>query len=560
MRFATRTFLYSFIPFALLLTGSFWAIQEMVESTVHDRLSAALRDTQTLIARVRSKGELQNSRFLRVIGENAALKAGLQVMQVEPGSPEARHTVEDQLRDVGEKLGFDLLTVADAQGRPLAGVLRREGKLSAIDAAAIRPPRRGFLSLGDHTYQVTSIGLDQADEVIGTLSVGEDFDFSGFTTPAVLTRNGQVLMSSVPGVPQAEIEAALRACRPQSECKVKLGGDTYLSLPLENVAFGDGYVLRSLQNVDSAIGPVHAILRQVFLVAGLGALLAALIVGVLASRSIVRPIAAVAGHLRDCANTGRLPEFQTTPGSTYEIREFTRSFNRAAASIREARDSLHRAYVEFSGSLANALDARDRYTAGHSRRVSEMACAVARAMNFSTEQLEEMEIGALLHDIGKIGIRDAVLQKPGRLTDEEFDLIKQHPTIGKRIMEGVRGFQAYLPIVELHHENWDGTGYPNGLLGEETPLPARIVHVVDCYDAMTTDRPYRNGLSHDETLAWLQQSAGRLFDARVVEVFTQLAPAFARRRAEGFQLETSMLSLAEAVADPPLPAPEVSSS
>ncbi|MGC4048811.1 MAG: HD domain-containing phosphohydrolase [Paludibaculum sp.] len=179
-------------------------------------------------------------------------------------------------------------------------------------------------------------------------------------------------------------------------------------------------------------------------------------------------------------------------------------------------------------------------------------------MNFSTEELEEMQIGALLHDIGKIGIRDAVLQKPGRLTDEEFDLIKQHPTIGRRIMEGVQGFQPYLPIVELHHENWDGTGYPNGLLGEETPLPARIVHVVDTYDAMTTDRPDRNGLSHDETLSWLQESAGRLFDARVVGVFTALAPTFARRRAEGFSLETSMLSLIEAVADPPLPVRESS--
>ncbi|MGJ5818738.1 HD-GYP domain-containing protein [Paludibaculum fermentans] len=558
MRFATRTFLYSFTPFALLLTGSFWAIQEMVESTVHERLSAALRDTQSTIARVRSKGELQNSRFLRVIGENAALKAGLQLMAVEPQSADARRTVADQLRDVGEKLGFDLLTVSDTQGKPLAGVIRSSGRLIEMDTAAIQPPGRGFLNLEDRTYQVTSIALEQADELIGTLAVGETFDFSGFTTPAVLTRDGRVLISSVPGIATPLVEAALKACLPQAECKVKLGGDTYLSLPLESVTFGDGYVLRSLQNVDSAIGPVHAILRQVFLVAGLGALLAAMVVSLLASRSIVKPIASVAEQLRECATTGRLPEFQTTPGATYEIREFTRSFNRAAASIREARQSLHRAYVEFSGSLANALDARDRYTAGHSRRVSEMACAVARAMNFSTEELEEMQIGALLHDIGKIGIRDAVLQKPGRLTDEEFDLIKQHPTIGRRIMEGVQGFQPYLSIVELHHENWDGTGYPNGLLGEETPLPARIVHVVDTYDAMTTDRPYRNGLSHDETLSWLQESAGRLFDARVVEVFTQLAPAFARRRAEGFNLETSMLSLVEAVADPPLPARESS--
>ncbi|MGC4048812.1 MAG: hypothetical protein QM757_04735 [Paludibaculum sp.] len=341
MRFATRTFLYSFTPFALLLTGSFWAIQEMVESTVHERLSVALRDTQSLVARVRSKGELQNSRFLRVIGENAALKAGLQLMTVEPDSADARRTVEDQLRDVGEKLGFDLLTVSDTQGKPLAGVIRTSGRLIAMDAATIQPPRRGFLDLEDHTYQVTSLSLEQADELIGTLAVGEDFDFSSFSTPAVLTRNGRVLLSSVPGIAAPLVETALKACHPQAECKLKLGGDNYLSLPLENVSFGDGYVLRSLQNVDSAVRPVHAILRQVFFVAGLGALGAALVVSLLASRSIVKPIAAVAEQLRDCAHTGRLPEFQTSPGATYEIREFTRSFNRAAASIREARQSLH---------------------------------------------------------------------------------------------------------------------------------------------------------------------------------------------------------------------------
>lgn len=176
-----------------------------------------------MIARVRSKGELQNSRFLRVIGENAALKAGLQLMAAEPHSADARRTVEDQLRDVGEKLGFDLLTVSDTQGKPLAGVIRSAGRLIAMDMTAIQPPSRGFLNLDDRTYQVTSISLEQADELIGTLAVGETFDFSGFTTPAVLTRNGKVLLSSIPGIAAPRLEAALKACQPQAECEVTSG-------------------------------------------------------------------------------------------------------------------------------------------------------------------------------------------------------------------------------------------------------------------------------------------------------------------------------------------------
>ena len=261
-------------------------------------------------------------------------------------------------------------------------------------------------------------------------------------------------------------------------------------------------------------------LSRVFLTAAVSLVVITFLCSVFSSRSIVRPITAMISHLRNSDRSGLLPEFRGAASSIREIRDLTSSFNHAAGAVREGRRRLQDAYVEFVGSLASALDARDRYTAGHSRRVSELACATAKAMGVTEEELEDIRIGALLHDIGKIGISDTVLQKAGRLTDEEFALIKQHPEIGRRILEGVQGFAPYLGAVELHHENWDGTGYPRGQAGEATPLAARIIHVSDAYDAMTTHRPYRRGMSHTEAIAILREYAGRHFDPRIVDVFT----------------------------------------
>jgi HD-GYP domain-containing protein (c-di-GMP phosphodiesterase class II) len=529
MRFATRTFLFSFVPFVLLLLASFWAMQKLVEHTVRDSLRSSLRQTHASVARVRSNSELQNSRFLKILGENATLKAGLQLLLAAPKSLEARRTVDDQLREICEKLSFDFLLVSDPDGSPLAGVMRVGEQLVGMDIARIRPPQRGFLSVGERAYQVVSTPIDQGDENIGILSVGAPFDFSEFTTPAVLTRHGKVLKSSIPGIAPEEVEAALKNCKDQAECEMRLRGETYISLPMNSIYFGEGYVLRSLQSIDAATGPVQGILRNVFGIAGFGALLATALISVLSAQSIVRPIAGVVAHLRESERTGLLPEFKADPARIQEIRDLTESFNRAASAIREARESLYRAYVEFVGSLASALDARDRYTAGHSRRVSELSCAIARALQVKPKELDDIRIGALLHDIGKIGIADEVLQKPGKLNNEEFALIQQHPTIGRRILEGVHGFQDYLPIVELHHENWNGSGYPLGLHCEATPLGARIVHVADAYDAMTSDRPYRRGMSHEQAIRTLQQYAGTQFDPEIVPVFAKLMAIEAKR-------------------------------
>jgi HD-GYP domain-containing protein (c-di-GMP phosphodiesterase class II) len=550
MRFATRTFLWSFVPFAILLLASFWAIQTEVVRTVRRGLRTSLRDQQVSIARVQARSELQNSRFLRIVGEDATLKAGIQLLLANAKNPEAILTLEDQLREISQTLNFDFLMLSNPDGAGMAGVMRVGDQFAAMDVARTPPPKRGFLNIGDQTYQVVSVPVDQGNEHIATLSVGERFDFSEFTTPAVLTRNGDVILSNLPRASKSEVEAALRACRDPSECELRVRGETYLSLPINNIPFGDGYLLRSVQSVDSATAPVQSILRGVFVVAGIGALVAALILSVFSSRSIVHPISRIVAHLAACQKTGVLPEFERGEAPIVEIRALMEAFNSAAASIREGGQQLRRAYVEFVGSLASALDARDRYTAGHSHRVSEYSCAVAEALQLSGQEIEEIRIGALLHDIGKIGIMDRVLQKAGRLTLEEFALIQQHTTIGRRILEGVHGFEAYLAVVELHHENWDGSGYPRGLRGNSTPLQARIVHVADVYDAITSDRPYRAGMPHDEAIALIEECAGTQFDPDVVGAFMRSVAMLDRKpvpaRAEDPETQ-SIRQLAEAL-------------
>jgi HD-GYP domain-containing protein (c-di-GMP phosphodiesterase class II) len=527
LRFRTRAFLICFLPFTLLLTGSFWMIQRFVQMTVRDDLRKSLRENQRAIAEISSHSELQDSRFLRVVGENPALKDGLQLLVSNPGSESAQRTVEDQLRELGEHMGFDFLLESGPTGVPLAAVLRQNGpggksELAPIPVTQLRPGSNRLLSIDGHLLQVASVPIDQNDENLGSLSVGASFDLSQFPASAVLSQNGHVIATNIPSVSAHAIDLAVASCGHGAECNLRLNGANWISLPMENGLAGDGFELRSLVNAESAIAPVQATLHHLFLVVGLGSLLITLLCSIVSSRSIVRPIAAMVTHLNDSGDTGLLPQFEDELSSIREIRELVDNYNRAAVSVRTAQETLQAAYVEFVGSLANALDARDPYTAGHSRRVSDFSRITAMAMRLHSSDVERARVGALLHDIGKIGVADAVLQKSGRLNDEEFAQVKEHPVIGKKILKGVKGLAPYLSAVELHHENWDGSGYPAGQKGEETPIEARIIHVADAYDAMTSDRSYRRGLAHERAIEVLREYAGTQFDPRIVEQFARL--------------------------------------
>jgi len=186
------------------------------------------------------------------------------------------------------------------------------------------------------------------------------------------------------------------------------------------------------------------------------------------------------------------------------------------------RRQQEESYVATIGALAAALDAKDRYTEAHSRETAELAVSVGKRLHLPPDQLRLLEYGALLHDIGKIGIPGYILQKPGALTPEEFAIMREHPVIGERILASVPFLAPLGPIVRAEHERWNGSGYPDGLKGEEIPIEARIIHCCDAFHAMASDRAYRKALPMEEIVAEFQKETGRQFDPRVVDVMLEV--------------------------------------
>ena len=189
------------------------------------------------------------------------------------------------------------------------------------------------------------------------------------------------------------------------------------------------------------------------------------------------------------------------------------------AKLQQAYRTLKKAYLDSVKVLVEAIDAKDPYPRGHSDRVRRMSLEIASQLGFTEERLEVLEYGALLHDIGKIGIKDEILRKPGALSPEEHQAIQEHPLIGVKILEGVEFFKDKILMIRNHHEHFDGRGYPDGLVGEAIPLEARIIAVPDAFDAMASLRPHRGIMPLEDILLELEKYKGKQFDPTVLEIF-----------------------------------------
>jgi HD-GYP domain-containing protein (c-di-GMP phosphodiesterase class II) len=211
-----------------------------------------------------------------------------------------------------------------------------------------------------------------------------------------------------------------------------------------------------------------------------------------------------------------------TEGLVEEMRAKNQTLEALLGENRGLLASLSRGHLQLIRGLAQSIDAKDPYTAGHTSRVAQYSVRIAGALGLDDATRREIEHGALLHDIGKIGVPDAVLMKPGPLDDAEWEAMRQHPLVACAILDGVDLSPTVLSMVRHHHENLDGTGYPDHLAGDDLPLPARIARVADAFDAMTSDRPYRDALSLAAARAELRRNAGTQFCPEIVDVFEEL--------------------------------------
>jgi HD-GYP domain-containing protein (c-di-GMP phosphodiesterase class II) len=272
---------------------------------------------------------------------------------------------------------------------------------------------------------------------------------------------------------------------------------------------------------DAVFFSAREIVKDSVFIAVLAAVLSIALAVIFAGR-LSQPIGKLAESARRLASGDFSQNIDVTSGN--EIGEFAETFNFMISEIRRFIERLRKAAEEnkqmFMGavtSLAAAIDAKDPYTAGHSERVAHYSATIAKILKFPDEEVENIRIAALMHDVGKIGIQDSILGKMGPLTDEEFAVMKTHPTKGAAIMEHVPQLKSMIPGMKYHHENVDGSGYPEGLKGDAIPVIAKIVSVADTFDAMTTNRPYQKAMEITYVFTRMRSFIGKKFEKHLVE-------------------------------------------
>jgi putative nucleotidyltransferase with HDIG domain len=535
-RFVVRATVATLVMVAGVLTAVFVG----VTLNVRDRVRGAVAEKLEAGQRMLSELELRRARELTIqvetLAENPTLKAAVDTYQAEGGSSNAHFrremlaTIDRELTKVAARVQPDVLAVTDSSGMVLAVAGRRSADwpLRARVRASHDGSGAAYVAMRSGVFQFASAPLALQDTEIGTLQIAKALDdryaqeLSALSGAATLIASGdKVIANTLPAGPSRSITPAILHALPSNE-NVQLGGNEYAV----KLLFQDGEAkVYALDSVDASTRvPMQNALRAVLIIA-MGAFALAGFASVWLAQTISRPIDRLSKSLSEMTTSRSFDTPVPPTGFSLEVDTLTSTFNTMMRSVSAAEAATQSAYVGAIRALALALDARDPYTAGHSERVSAVSVAVGRQMQLPDEELEILRLGALLHDIGKIGISDAVLRKPGPLTPEEFELIQEHPSVGARILRSVHFLAPHIPIVEFHHERPDGQGYPHRLRGDEIPLFARIVHVADAFDAMTSARAYRPARGAVEALRELWSCAGTQFDAEVVHALAAAMPA-----------------------------------
>ncbi len=522
---AARVFILSFLPLTFAMLWTYHAITGAVRERVRVVLEASVRRVEAEAVQADAEDQRRDLRNLSRLGGDPGLRAAWREAVAAPRSSEARRALAARLRQLQRSTGYDLILVSDARRSPIAAAVADGSETVPLPQPPAEP---ALVVVGGVPYRTVTRLESEDGRMLGSLTAGRRFDLRT-VTPAgygVLLQDGRMVAASAPSAWRLAANGRLPSACVDSPrgCEQKTDDGTVLIVPVQRPALGRTYRLLSVQSLDAGVGPLTQGLQEVFSWVGIAGVMIALCGAALASHWVSKPLTGLIARLKQSERLGRLTADVPLPTPVTELNRLAEALHRTAAALDESQHRLNLTYLEFVETMAQALDARDPYTAGHSQRVSRYSAAIAHTLGLSPEDTETIRVGALLHDIGKIGVPDAILQKPGLLDEKEFAQIRRHPQIGRKILEKMGQFENCLPIVELHHEDHDGRGYPHGLRGDAIPIGARIVHVADAYDAMTTDRAYRKALPVEKVRQILWEQAGSQFDPRVVDALLAVLP------------------------------------
>ena len=544
-RLVERILGFTFAVIALVLAAVFlllsWQTRERLTRAIVDNLETS----QTRFAELEARSQQERRLQVATLAENPTLKAAVDTYLAE-------RTLTGPADELLDTIQYELLKLQQTVDVPALSVISERGVILASTG-----PAAGDWRVGDLVQLQAERDFAPFDNVIARTDPATRIPRAYMATIAPLVLGEYIVGDIILAAPMNDAYAEQLAADAGTEVAVLINGRLAASslpdqireqvasaaLPVSGsvVIGGDEYVVRLLTTVDAAAiyamgsttAPVRAASLEaawVLLGIGAGALVLAGVGSWWLARTLAAPIDSLRVSLAEMADARDFEQPLRRTGASVELDALADSFDTLRSAVSAAEAESESTYLGVIGTLAAALDARDPYTAGHSERVADLSVAIARELKVPDDEIDIIKLGALLHDIGKIGVSDAVLRKPGPLTDEEFDQIKRHPALGARILKPLNFLSEHIAIVELHHEQPDGRGYPHGLKGDDTPFFARIVHVADAFDAITSARAYRPERPITEAMAELWRCAGTGFDLRIVQAIARVPATTLIRR------------------------------
>jgi putative nucleotidyltransferase with HDIG domain len=542
-RLLVKALVVTFGTVAVLLLLVFLVVRMSVRDQVRRTVTQNLDISQRMLGALEERRLRELQTQAATLAENPTLKAALDTYTFEGSqsgvsdNPQLLATLQRELDKLAARVESDAVAIADLDGATLAssGRLGQEWLHDGADARVMRtdedPGKDILIEAGGTLFRVVRVPLTLDDgATIGWLDLGSALDdhyaelLDQISRVRTAIAHDDTLVATTLSAAQAQDFQVVLRHAPKVGDAVSLDGASHAFREIARTGTARIYALSS---VDEAAAAALARINAVLAALAVGAFALALAGSVCLARLLSSPIEQLSGAIGEMAAVHDRSRTLTPTGSSREVDLLTNTFNQLMASVAEAEARTEAAYAAAIRALAAALDARDPYTAGHSERVSVLSVAIGRVLGLDEANLEVLRLGALLHDIGKIGIPDEVLRKPGPLTDDEFEKIMEHPVVGARILRTVPFLLPHVEIVELHHERPDGLGYPRGLQGDDIPLLARIVHVADAYDAITSARAYRQGRSGAEALREIWRCAGTEYHADIVGALARTLPKLA---------------------------------